>query len=115
MDFRDELTKCLALVVPAGMDEEGRAEWLAVAWETIGHLPADLLRIGCAHARKVADHPAKIVPAIIAETRELLAQRRRNAQPDRTEAPQLESRRCTPMAAEEILKEFKLLDAVRRA
>ncbi len=58
------------------MDEAARGEWLAVAWKTIGHLPPDLLRIGCNHARKAADHPSKIVPAIIRETDELLRRRR---------------------------------------
>lgn len=66
--FGTELTACLALVVPVGMTEEARREWLAVAWASVGHLPPDLLAKGCAEARKVSDHPAKIVPAIIAAT-----------------------------------------------
>ncbi len=66
-EFATELTKCLALVVPAGMDQAARREWLAAAWEVCGHLSSDLLRHGCAHAKEVADHPSKIVPAIIAE------------------------------------------------
>lgn len=114
-DFARELTKCLSLVAPVGMDVSARSEWLAAAWETVGHLPRDLLQIGAAHAREVADHPSRIVPAIIAETGELLAQRRKNAQPERRDAPQIEKRLCEPAAAEQILREYGLLDAVRRA
>ena len=66
-DFRRELTACLSLVAPAGMNETARSEWLLVAWNTLNGIPADLLERGCLHARKVADHPAKIVPAILAE------------------------------------------------
>src|SRR3954471_1459964 len=57
--FRNELTACLALVAPVGMNEEARSEWLAVAWATLSTLPADLLAIGCARARETCDHPAK--------------------------------------------------------
>lgn len=50
------------------MTEEARGEWLAVAWETLKHLPPDLLSRGCQKARATCDHPAKIVPAILSET-----------------------------------------------
>jgi hypothetical protein len=80
--FRNELTACLALVAPAGMAEEARRDWLTVAWGTLGHLPADLLIEGCAHARKVADHPAKVVPAIISVTEDRLVRRREYRQSD---------------------------------
>jgi hypothetical protein len=63
--FRNELTACLALVAPAGMPEENRRDWLAVAWATLKHLPAGLLAEACHEARKTCDHPSKIVPAII--------------------------------------------------
>jgi hypothetical protein len=65
------------------MDEAARGEWLAVAWETLKDLPADLLRIGCAKARKIADHPAKIVPMIHAEVDDLLRYRRDAARDER--------------------------------
>ncbi len=68
--FRNELTSCLALTAPAGMTEEARREWLLVAWETLKHLPSDILASGCRKARQICDHPSKIVPAIIAETDE---------------------------------------------
>jgi hypothetical protein len=75
--FRDQLTACLALVAPAGMTEEARRDWLAVAWGTLRHLPADLLAAGCAEARKVADHPSKIVPIIVAYAEPRLDSRKR--------------------------------------
>jgi hypothetical protein len=74
--FRDELTACLALVAPAGMTEEARRDWLLVAWQSLKHLPADLLRSGCHAARQKCDHPSKIVPTIIAETAQSLRWRR---------------------------------------
>ena len=73
---RDELTACLALVAPAGMSQESRGEWLASAWATLGHLPADLLALGCRKARETCDHHARIVPVVIAETRYALERRR---------------------------------------
>jgi hypothetical protein len=58
------------------MTEEAKRDWLAVAWGTVGHLPADLLKLGCEAARKTADHPSKIVPTIIAETERRLQARK---------------------------------------
>lgn len=106
--FRNELAACLALVAPAGMTEESRRDWLAVAWGTLKDLPADLLTFGCAHARKVCDHPSKIVPAIIAHTAESMERRRqwmRDSMPvERLPPPDY----CTPAQAAEILREFGL-------
>jgi hypothetical protein len=73
VEFRNELTACLALTAPAGMTEEGRGEWLAVAWETLKHLPPDLLAMGCRKARETCDHPSKIVPAIVEATKDSCA------------------------------------------
>lgn len=75
--FRNELTACLSLVVPVGMTEESRRDWLTVAWETLKHLPADLLHDGCQEARAKCDHPSKIVPAIVAATAERFEGRKR--------------------------------------
>jgi hypothetical protein len=82
--FRDELTACLALVVPSGMEESARREWLLVAWKTLSHLPTDLLKRGCDRARKTADHPSKIVPAILREVQDDLERRREriNSEPE---------------------------------
>jgi hypothetical protein len=110
--FRDELTACLALVAPVGMTEEARGEWLAVAWATLRHLPADLLAIGCARARESCDHPARIVPAIVAETRALIARRRAALRPADPDPPALAPPDpCTPEQARAILEEFGLASA----
>lgn len=74
--FAAALTSCLALVAPSGMEESARREWLQVAWDTLKDLPADLLERGCRKARETCDHPAKIVPAILAETAEPMKWRR---------------------------------------
>jgi hypothetical protein len=52
------------------MTEESRGEWLAVAWDSLKHLPPDILQAGARKARLKCDHPSKIVPTIIAETEE---------------------------------------------
>lgn len=46
------------------MSDNDRYEWYKAALMTIGDMPADLLADACAAARKVCDHPAKIVPFI---------------------------------------------------
>lgn len=84
--FRNELAACLTLVAPVGMTEEARRDWFAVAWKTVGHLPPDLLSMGCDAARKSCDHPAKIVPAIIAATDAWMESRRHMARPVEREA-----------------------------
>ena len=112
--FRNELTACLALVVPVGMTEEARREWLAVAWETVKHLPADLLAYGAKKARETADHPSKIVPTILAEAAESLAIRREANRPTVPEARRLTAEPftpCTPEEARAILAEYGLKSA----
>lgn len=84
--FRNELAACLTLVAPVGMSEEARRDWFAVAWKTVGHLPPDLLSMGCEAARKSCDHPAKIVPAIIAATEAWMEARRYHSLPREQEA-----------------------------
>jgi len=107
--FRTELTACLALVAPVGMTEDARGEWLAAAWATLHNLPADLLAIGCERARETCDHPAKIVPTIVAETRALIARRRAALREADPEPPALAApERCTPEQARAILEEFGL-------
>lgn len=48
------------------MSDNDRFEWYKAALMTIGDMPVDLLAEACAEARKVCDHPAKIVPFICA-------------------------------------------------
>lgn len=111
-EFGVELTACLALVVPVGMTEEARREWLSVAWQTLKYLPGDLLSDGCVEARKTADHPSKIVPAIVAATEESMEWRKRLGRETHyialPEPERSEPNYCTPEEAAQILKEYGL-------
>lgn len=110
-EFGVELTACLALVVPVGMTEEARREWLSVAWQTLKHLPSDLLAAGCIEARKTADHPSKIVPAIIEYAEPRLQNRKRISRdyPETwVEPKRIEPNYCTPEEAAQILREYGL-------
>jgi len=75
------LSTCLALVKPVGMSGEDADAWLRVAAREVAILPPDLLADGCAHARKTCTHHGQIVPAILKETEERLATRRKLASP----------------------------------
>lgn len=66
-DLMDIVAPALALVGGVGMNADGRAEWMMAAGSALRHLPEDLLRRGVKAAQRFADHPSKIVPAIIAE------------------------------------------------
>jgi hypothetical protein len=46
------------------MTEDDRANWLTVAAVEIQHVPSAYFVDACRHARRTADHPSKIVPAI---------------------------------------------------
>lgn len=59
-----ELSRCLRLTVPAGMTQADRLEWLLVAVPEVEAISRCEFFDRCAHARKTADHPAKIVPEI---------------------------------------------------
>ena len=61
------------------MSEADRIEWLKEAVETIGDIPQDLLEMACNKAKRICDHPAKIVPFICKETEELVAFRKKQA------------------------------------
>jgi hypothetical protein len=58
-----------------------------VAWNTLCHLPPDILASGAAKARLLCDHPSKIVPTIIAETADRM--RRRETYRSPSDAPRL--------------------------
>jgi len=59
-----ELGACLTLAVPSGMTEDDRANWLTVAAMEVRDIPNSYFAQACKHARRTADHPSKIVPAI---------------------------------------------------
>lgn len=61
-----ELTRCLRLTAPVGMSDKDRLEWCLIAYDEIKDIPTCEFSERCRHARRVADHPAKIVPAIFA-------------------------------------------------
>lgn len=115
--FRNELTACLALVVPAGMSEEGRREWLAVAWATLKHLPADALAVGCKKARETCDHPAKIVPTILEATQDMMRWRRETVRETRMALPppttrNVMDRRGEPMSEADTAELNAILESV---
>lgn len=118
--FRNELAACLALVVPVGMTEEARREWLLVAWETLKHLPPDILSAGCKAARQNCDHPSKIVPTIVAETNDWMAMRRNNVQRDYTALPaptkrHVMDRRGEAMSEEDTAELNRILESLNAA
>lgn len=76
VEFITALTPCLQLCAPVGMSEQDRKTWFDAAYIALRHLPADILRYGALSAMQSADHPSKIVPIIIAATKERYATRR---------------------------------------
>ena len=107
-EFRNELAACLTLVSPVGMTEEAKRDWLAVAWATLQHLPGDLLSSGCRTARETCDHPSKIVPTILAATKQAMAWRHEAARESGETLRLPKPDYITPVEAAEILKEFGL-------
>lgn len=84
---------------------------MEAAFASLRHLPIDLIEKGAKAAQMTADHPAKIVPAIIAATKDDLAWRQRmNAgrpQAEQTAAlPAPGDERCTPAEIDAICKQF---------
>lgn len=63
-----ELLSCLILVAPTGMMADERNAWLQIARRELSGMPEDLLKRGCAAARRTVDHPSKIIPAIMKES-----------------------------------------------
>ena len=107
--FAKALAPCLTLTAPAGMGKVERRDWFAAAFMALRHLPADAIERGAQVAQRTADHPSKIVPAIIAATREDMAWRYRMAGRRHPVAlPSPGGERCTPAEAAEILERFGL-------
>lgn len=115
------LRSALALCVPTGFTEGDRKAWLASAMMTLKDIPEDLLRRGVEEARKVADHPAKIVPAIVAEIKTEWARRRQNRGKvlwftELAKAPPGDpggEDACSPEQAKAIMEEFGLRQETR--
>lgn len=66
------LSASLSLVKPAGMTPKEAADWLNAAFDALSHLPFHIFAQGIRAARLTCDHPAKIVPAVVASTRDAL-------------------------------------------
>lgn len=78
-EFISIITPCFSLVAPVGMTGEAQDIWLESATIALADIPVDLLRAGTKAAMSTADHPSKIVPAIIKEVDRLRASHNRTA------------------------------------
>ncbi len=92
------------------MDEDSQDTWFEAARIALDGIPIGLLQRGAEAAMQKADHPSKVVPAIMAEISEAWARRRRLATPAvGVQTPALpEPARCTPAEAAEIIERFKI-------
>jgi hypothetical protein len=108
--FITTLLPCLQLVAPVGMDEDSQDTWFEAARIALDGIPIGLLQRGAEAAMQKADHPSKVVPAIMAEISEAWARRKLLAAPAAdVQAPALrEPDRCTPAEAAEIIERFKI-------
>lgn len=104
------LTPCLQLVAPVGMDEDSQDTWFEAARLALDGIPIGLLERGVAAAMQKADHPAKVIPAIMAEVSGAWARRQRLAAPSfELSVPALpEPDRCTSAEAAELIERFKI-------
>lgn len=66
-EFITTISPCLQLVAPVGMIADAQDAWFEAAWIALDGIPLGLLIRGCRAAMRSADHPSKIVPAIIRE------------------------------------------------
>ena len=108
--FITTLLPCLQLVAPVGMDEDSQDTWFEAARIALDGIPIGLLQRGAEAAMQKADHPSKVVPAIMAEISEAWARRKRLAAPVAdVQSPALpEPDRCTPAEAAKIIERFKI-------
>jgi hypothetical protein len=105
--FRNELTACLTLTAPVGMDEEARRDWFAVAWDTLKDIPPGDLARAAKMARQTCDHPSKIVPAIVKAVEGFRPwEKFTGSRPDQPQLESPETTPCTPEEARAILNEF---------
>lgn len=61
-----KLSSLLTLSAGSGFSEDDRAEWLVAATDATKGIPADILDVAFKVARAKADHPSKIIPAMMA-------------------------------------------------
>jgi len=75
--FAKAIAPALTLVAPVGMRDQDKRDWFSAAWRALSHLPADLIASAARQALGKADHPSKIVPAVLAAAQDDLAWRHR--------------------------------------
>lgn len=108
--FANELTPCLALVSASGMTREDRREWMEAAYRALSGFTPAQLKIGAAAAMRTADHPSKIVPAIISAIHGEMKEHERTRYLDGYGHPSLRETRegyCTPEEAAEIMAQLR--------
>lgn len=67
------------------MSSDERSVWLAAAYAEIHDMPAAAFLDACAAARKVVEHPARLVPTIIRESEPWAGQLRRRLEREEAE------------------------------
>lgn len=87
-EFFNAVGPCLALAGAVGMNEGDRREWLEAAFIAVGDMPIGLLEEGAKAALRTADHPSKIVPAIMKAVGEDWRRRQRVWTPERIALPE---------------------------
>ena len=109
--FAAAIGPCLALTAPAGMGQDERRTWIDAAFTALRHLPIDVIEAGARVAARTADHPSKIVPAVIAAADGEIAWRKRMNTPqppasDRAVLPAPGSERGTAAELDAVCKRF---------
>lgn len=103
------------------MNDDARTEWLLAAYVALEGIPSDLLAEGAKVALQKADHPSKIIPAIIGEIGETWEQRKNRARGHEYQAlnapaePRADPNYCTPEEAAAIVNQFKIGEKAGKA
>lgn len=66
-EFYGEIAPCLTLAAGVGMSQLDQHAWLEAAFIALEGIPIGLLQRGVKAAMLSADHPSKIIPAVVAE------------------------------------------------
>lgn len=80
-EFFAAVGPCLALTGGVGMSKDDQRAWLEAAFTALDGIPIALLERGAKAALATADHPSKIVPAIMKAITEDWERRRRYVAP----------------------------------